>query len=99
MLLARDHEWWSCRDSRRRFCCPYLVLAKYRGADNYGEITIGAFRPLGCVAVATMNTTAWPCWCGGMVKSLAQLLTRLDPAIARPFTEGIFTDEINPPSK
>ena len=30
-------------------------------------------------------------------ETLAQLLTRLDPAIAKAFNEGIFTDEINPP--
>ena len=28
---------------------------------------------------------------------LAQLLTRLDLAIAKAYNEGIFTDEINPP--
>jgi hypothetical protein len=32
-------------------------------------------------------------------ESLAQLLSRLDLAIARAHTEEIFTDEINTPSK
>ena len=32
-------------------------------------------------------------------ETLAQLLTRLDLAIAKAFNEDIFTDEINPPSK
>jgi hypothetical protein len=32
-------------------------------------------------------------------ETLTQLLTRLDLAIAKAFTEDIFTDEINPPSK
>jgi hypothetical protein len=31
-------------------------------------------------------------------ESLAQLLTRLDLAIARAQTEDVFTDEINPPA-
>ena len=30
-------------------------------------------------------------------ETLAQLLTRIDLAIAKAFTEDIFTDEINPP--
>ena len=29
-------------------------------------------------------------------ETLAQLLTRLDMAIAKAFTEDVFTDEINP---
>jgi hypothetical protein len=32
-------------------------------------------------------------------ETLAQLLTRLDQAIARAWTEEIYTDEINPPQK
>jgi hypothetical protein len=32
-------------------------------------------------------------------ESLAQLLSRLDLAIARAHTDDIFTDEINPPAK
>ena len=62
-----------------------------------GEITVGILNPVGCVAVATdgHNTLA-------MLKrredeTLAQLLTRLDHAIERAWTEEIYTDEINPP--
>ena len=62
-----------------------------------GEITVGQLNPVGCVAVATdgHNTLA-------MLKrrpdeTLAQLLTRLDQAIERAWTEEIYTDEINPP--
>jgi hypothetical protein len=62
-----------------------------------GEITLGILNPVGCVAVATdgHNTLA-------MLKrrpneTLAQLLTRLDQAIERAWTEEIYTDEINPP--
>jgi len=32
-------------------------------------------------------------------ESLAQLLSRLDLAIARAHTDDIFTDEVNPPAK
>lgn len=62
-----------------------------------GEITLGILDPVGCVAVATdgHNTLA-------MLKrrpneTLAQLLTRLDQAIERAWTEELYTDEINPP--
>jgi hypothetical protein len=62
-----------------------------------GEITVGILNPVGCVAVATdgHNTLA-------MLKrrpgeTLTQLLTRLDQAIERAWTEEIYTDEINPP--
>lgn len=66
---------------------------------GHGEITIGVVRPVGCVAVANDEGN-----CLGMLvrrdgETLAQLLTRLDLAIGRAFTDGIFTDEINPPSK
>jgi len=30
-------------------------------------------------------------------ETLVQLLTRLDQAIAKAYTENVFTDEINPP--
>ncbi|HEX7158845.1 MAG TPA: hypothetical protein VF214_07510 [Edaphobacter sp.] len=62
-----------------------------------GEITVGILDPVGCVAVATdcHNTLA-------MLKrrpdeTLAQLITRLDQAIERAWTEEIYTDEINAP--
>lgn len=58
---------------------------------------MGILNPVGCVAVATdgHNTLA-------MLKrrpgeTLTQLLTRLDQAIERAWTEEIHTDEINPP--
>jgi len=62
-----------------------------------GEITVGTLVPVGCVAISTdgHNTLA-------MLKrregeTLAQLLTRLDLAIGKAFTEDVFTDEINTP--
>ena len=64
-----------------------------------GSITIGVVRPVGCVAVANDEAN-----CLTMLKrrdgeTLAQLLVRLDLAIGEALTEGIFTDEINPPSQ
>jgi hypothetical protein len=65
----------------------------------YGEITLGEKYPMGCIAIATdeHNTLA-------MLKRrerepLAQLLIRLDQAIAKAQNEDIFTDEINSPPR
>jgi hypothetical protein len=64
-----------------------------------GAITIGVVRPVGCVAVANDEAN-----CLAMLKrrdseTLAQLLVRLDLAVAKAFTDDIFTDEINPPTQ
>ena len=65
----------------------------------YGEITLGEKYPMGCIAIASdeHNTLA-------MLKRregepLAQLLIRLDQAIAKAQNEDICTDEINSPPK
>jgi len=59
-----------------------------------GEITIGYVRPLGCVAVATDGHN-----CRAMLRrqgeTLAELLTRLDQAIAPALNEDVYTEEIN----
>ena len=59
--------------------------------------SLSVFRPIGCVATATDRHN-----CSPLVRrrgeTLTQLLTRLDLAIAKAFTEDIFTDEINSPS-
>lgn len=62
-----------------------------------GQITIGEMYPVGCVAVANDGHN-----CLAMLRrrddeTLAQLLARLDQAIAKAFDEEIYTDEINPP--
>ena len=64
-----------------------------------GSITIGVVRPVGCVAVANDEAN-----CLAMLKrsdreTLAQLLVRLDLAVGKAFTEDIFTDEVNPPTR
>jgi len=64
-----------------------------------GEITVGVLRPVGCVATATDGHNCLAMLVRRRGETLTQLLTRLDLAIAKAFTEDIFTDEINPPSK
>jgi hypothetical protein len=63
-----------------------------------GEITIGVLRPIGCVATATDRHNCLAMLVRRRGETLTQLLTRLDLAIAKAFTEDIFTDEVNPPS-
>jgi hypothetical protein len=60
-----------------------------------GEITLGQMYPVGCVAIANdgHNTLAMLVRRDG--ETLAQLLARLDQAIAKALDEDIFTDEIN----
>ena len=62
-----------------------------------GEITVGILNPVGCVAVATDDYNTLAMLKRGPDETLAQLLTRLDQAIERAWTEEIYTDEINPP--
>jgi hypothetical protein len=66
---------------------------------DYGEITIGVVRPVGCVAVANDEDNCMAMLVRRDGETLAQLLARLDLAIGKAFTDDIFTDEINPPSK
>ena len=62
-----------------------------------GEITVGMLNPVGCVAVATNGHNSLAMLKRRSGETLAQLLTRLDLAIERAWTEEIYTDEINPP--
>ena len=64
-----------------------------------GEITVGVLRPIGCVATATDGHNCLAMLVRRRGETLAELLTRLDLAIAKGVNEEIFTDEINPPSK
>ena len=64
-----------------------------------GGISIGVIPPVGeCVAVAHEGRNTLAMLKRRKGESLAQLLTRLDLAIARAQTEDVFTDEINPPA-
>ena len=62
-----------------------------------GEITVGILNPVGCVAVATDGHNTLAILKRRPNETLAQLLTRLDQAIERSWTEEIYTGEINPP--
>jgi hypothetical protein len=64
---------------------------------SYGEITIGVLDPVGCVAVATDGHSSLAMLMRRPGETFAQLLTRLDQAIDKAFTEDIYTDEINSP--
>jgi hypothetical protein len=67
---------------------------------EHGGITIGIIPPLReCVAVAHEGRHTLAMLKRQKGESLAQLLSRLDLAIARAHTDDIFTDEINPHSK
>jgi len=63
-----------------------------------GGITIGIIPPLSeCVAVAHEGRHTLAMLKRQKGESLAQLLSRLDLAIARAHTDDVFTDEINRP--
>ena len=62
-----------------------------------GEITVGVLRPVGCIATASDGHNCLAMLVRRKGETLVQLLTRLDLAIAKAYTEDIFTDEINPP--
>jgi hypothetical protein len=62
-----------------------------------GEITVGVLRPVGCIATASDGHNCLAMLVRRKGETLAQLLARLDLAIAKAYTEDIFTDEINPP--
>ena len=65
-----------------------------------GGITIAIIPPLSeCVAVAHEGRNTLAMLKRRKGESLAQLLSRLDLAIARAHTDDIFTDEINPSAK
>jgi hypothetical protein len=63
-----------------------------------GGISIGIIPPVTeCVAVAHEGRNTLAMLVRRKGETLAQLLTRLDLAIARAHTDDVFTDEINPP--
>jgi hypothetical protein len=60
-----------------------------------GQITLGQMDPIGCVAIANDGHNCLAMLARNDGETLAQLLARLDQAIARAIDEDIFTDEIN----
>ena len=75
-----------------------LSLPNIADLISDGEITVGVLRPVGCVATASDGHNCLAMLVRRRGETLAQLLTRLDQAIDKAFTEDIYTDEINPPS-
>ncbi len=62
---------------------------------DYGQITVGVMEPVGCVAVASEDDNTLAMLQRRKGETLLQLLARLDQAIDKALTLGIFTDEIN----
>ena len=63
--------------------------------DGQGQITIGAIHPLPCVAIASDGRNSLAMLVRRTGETLPQLLSRLDAAIAKAYTEGMITDEVN----
>jgi hypothetical protein len=62
---------------------------------DHGQITVGVMEPVGCVAVASEDHYNLAMLRRRKGETLLELLTRLDQAIDKAETLGIFTDEIN----
>ena len=75
-----------------------LPLPHIEELIEFGEVTIGSKYPIGGVAVASDEHNALAMLVRRDGETLAQLLTRLDQAIAKALDEDIYTDEINPAS-
>lgn len=75
-----------------------LYLPNIAELIEEGQITVGVLHKVSCIAATAddgHNTLAMLVRRKG--ETLAELLTRLDLAIAKAHNEGIFTDEINTP--
>jgi hypothetical protein len=66
--------------------------------DGEGQITIGAIYPIRCVAIANDDHNSLAMLVRRNGETLAQLLIRLDAAIALAYNEDKFTDEVNAPT-
>lgn len=62
---------------------------------QHGQITFGIIRPVGCVAVAHDGRQTVSMLVRHDGETVAQLLTRLDLAIAKARLEGVRVDEVN----
>ncbi len=72
-----------------------LPLPNLAELIKYGEITIGPLGRVGCVATAADEDCTYAMLVRRRGESLPQLLARLDQAVDKALTLGIFTDEIN----
>ena len=66
--------------------------------DGEGQITLGALYPIRCVAIANDGHNSLAMLVRREGETLAQLLIRLDAAIALAYDEDKFTDEVNAPT-
>ena len=66
---------------------------------KYGHVTLGNVHPVGCLAVAHDGRQTVAMLLRREGETVAELLTRLDLAIAKARTEGIRVDEVNPISQ
>ena len=66
--------------------------------DGDGQITIGALYPIPCAAIANDGHNSLAMLVRRNGETLAQLLSRLDAAIAKAYDTGEFADEVNVPS-
>jgi len=66
-----------------------------RFLDDYGEINIRMHSEIGCVATAADEDCTYATLVLRGGESLVQFLIRLDQALDKALTLGIFTDQIN----
>lgn len=72
-----------------------MHLPNIESLIEFGEITVGVIRPVGCVAIANDGHNALAMLKRQNGETLQQLLIRLDDAIAKAENDGEYTDEIN----
>ena len=75
-----------------------LPLPHIEELIEFGKITVGNKYPVGRITVASDQHNALAMLVRRKGETLAQLLTRLDQAVAKALDEDIFTNEINPSS-
>jgi len=63
--------------------------------EDYGEINIRTHSEIGCVATAADEDCTYATLVLRRGESLVQFFVRLDQALDKAFTLGIFTDQIN----
>jgi len=72
-----------------------MHLPNIESLIEFGEITVGVIRPIGCVAIANDGHNALAMLKRRNGETLQQLLIRLDQAIAKAENDGEYTDEVN----
>ena len=99
-MESRKRHTVSTQSQRRKTrvdsATPALSLPNVAHLIEDGEITIGMLRPIGCVATAADEDCTYAMLVRRRGESLWRFLCRLDQAVDKALTRGIFTDEINP---